>query len=379
VTVSPVDAARALFPVVREAAETTERGRRLPLPIVAALAEAGLFRLCVPRVLGGTETDPTALVLAIEEIARADGSAGWCTMIGATTGLLSGYLAEDAAREIFARDPNVVTGGVVAARGRAAVVDGGYRVTGRWPFASGCQHCAWLVGGCLVEDGGSAAPAARMMMFPATAVEIIDTWTVSGLCGSGSHDIAVSDLFVPVGRTTSLVADRPRQPGPLYQFPLFGLLALGIAAVTLGIARTAIDELVELAGGKTPTGGRRRLAERPAVQADVAQAEAELRAARAFLLNAIADAWNVASTRGTVDLGQRALLRLAATHATVHAAGVVDRMYNAGGGTSVYATSLLQRCFRDVHTATQHMMVGPPTWEFAGRLLLGIDTDTSTL
>ena len=218
-----------------------------------------------------------------------------------------------------------------------------------------------------------------MLLLPAGEVEILDTWTVAGLCGTGSHDMVVTDAFVPASRAVSLVTDPPRQPGPLYAFPLFGLLAVGIAAVALGLGRAAVDELTDLAGVKVPTGSRRRLAQRSAVQADVAQAEARLRSGRAFLLDAVGAAWTSACAGDAISLEQRALLRTAATHATREAAATVDLAYEAGGGTSVYATSPLQRHFRDVHVVTQHVMVAPATYELAGRVLLGIPTDTSML
>jgi len=375
VTAALVDAARALFPRIREAAEIGDRERRLPAELVTAFTDAGFFRACVPRTLGGEEADAATLLGMIEEIARADGSAGWCVMIGATTGLVAGYLPDDEARAVYG-DPSVVTGGVLAPRGTATPVAGGYRVSGRWPFASGCQHSAWLVGGCLVEGSG---PEPVTVIFPAADVEVVDTWTVSGLCGTGSHDIAVRDVFVPSARCFSLVRDRPRQSGPLYRFALFGLLAASIAAVTVGIARAAIETLVDLAGGKRPTGSRRMLAERAMVQAEVARAEATLRSARAFLFEAVGQAWHVASAGRDLGVRERAIMRLAATSATTGAAAAVDRAYDAGGGTSIYATSRLQRCFRDVHAATQHAMVAPATLELVGRLLLGLETDTAML
>jgi alkylation response protein AidB-like acyl-CoA dehydrogenase len=382
---SLIDEARALATGIRERAEQIERDRRLPAELVHAMAEAGLFRMCVPRQLGGLEVDVATLVRAIEEIAYADGSAGWCVMIGATSGVVSAYLAEDAARAIYATGPEVVTGGVFAPFGKAATVAGGFRVSGRWPFASGCEHCAWLMGGSLISTDGqprllaNGTPESRLMLFPATEAEVIDTWTVSGLRGTGSHDIAVHDLFVPASRSVSLSVDRPRQPGPLYAFPVFGLLALGIAGVALGVARSAIDELVRLASSKTPTGARKRLADRATTQVEVAQAEATLRSARSFLFETVAETWQAASSEGAISIQQRALLRLAATHATTSAARVVDLMYNAGGGTSIYSSSPLQRCFRDIHVVTQHMMVGPATYELTGRLLLGGDVDTAVL
>jgi indole-3-acetate monooxygenase len=380
---SPMAAAEALAERVRAGAEQIERDRRVPLDLVRSLAAGGIFRQCVARAYGGLESDVASLIRTIELLATADGSTGWVAMIGATSGLVSGYLAPEAAEEIYGRDPAVVTGGVFAPKGKAIAVPGGYRVTGRWAFASGCEHCAWLMGGCVVFDDGAprllrrGVPDSRMMLFPAGDVEILDTWSVSGLRGTGSHDVTVGDVFVPEGRTVSLATERPRERGPLFQFPVFGLLALGIAAVALGVARRAIDELVDLAGGKTPTGSQRRLAERAVVQSQVARAEAGLAAARVFLLAVAEEAWRAAARDGTLTTGDRMRLRLAATHATESAARAVDLVYEAGGGTSIYASSPLQRCFRDVHVVTQHAMVGSATWELTGRLLLGLATDTS--
>jgi alkylation response protein AidB-like acyl-CoA dehydrogenase len=380
----PLAAARALSAGIRDRAEHIERERRLPAELIHALAAAGLFRLCVPRTLGGGEVDVATMVHVIEEIATADGSVGWCVMIAATSGLVSGYLPEAVAREICG-SPHAIAGGVFAPHGKATALAGGYRVSGRWPFASGCEHCTWLMGGCIVLDDGqpqllpSGQPDSRMMLFPAADVQIIDTWTVSGLRGTGSHDIAVADLMVPRERSVSVLSDRPRETGPLYAFPPFGLLALGIAGVALGIARRAIDELGQLARAKTPTGSRRRLGDRAIIQLHVAEAEATLRAARAFLFEIVEQAWQAACGEGALSITDRALLRLAATHAAISAAKAVDLMYTAGGGTAVYATSPLQRQFRDIHVVTQHMMVAEPTYELAGRIFLGIDTDTSML
>jgi alkylation response protein AidB-like acyl-CoA dehydrogenase len=381
---SPLAAVTALAPAIRERADETERNRRVPPDLVGALAHAGAFRMCVPRALGGGEVDVATLLDVIETVARADGSTGWIVMIGATSGLISGYLDSDVARAIYG-PPDTITGGVFAPRGEAVAVEGGYRARGRWAFGSGSEHCAWLLGGCTVIDGGKprllgrGIPDSRMMLFPASDVRIVDTWTVSGLRGTGSHDLEVADVFVPAERAVSLVSDRPRADGPLFQFPVFGLLALGIAAVATGIARTAIDELVAIAGAKTPTGSKRLLGERPVIQMQVAQAEAALESSRAWLRATVAEAWDAARTSGAISVAQRAALRLAATEATIRAAKAVDLMYDAGGGTSIYATSPLQRCFRDVHVVTQHAMVAPSTYELTGRLLLGLDTDSAML
>lgn len=366
-----------LLPAVRAAAERAERERRLPPELARAMARAGVFRLGVPRAYGGREAPVSTLLAVLEAIAHADGAAGWCAMIGLTSAVVSAYLPEAEARAIWGAHPDVVTGGVFAPTGTGADDGTDWRVTGRWRFASGCQHCDWLMGGILVAVDGR--PQARLALFPATDARILDTWDTAGLRGTGSHDIAVDDLRVPMARTVSLVDDRPRVAGPLYAFPVFGLLALGIGAVALGIARRAYDELLALAGTKTPTGMRRPLAQRSAIQAEVAQATAELESARAWLCDTVSGAWNAALRGGPLDLATRARLRLAATHATASAAQVTDRMYRAGGGTAIYAESPLQRCFRDVHVVTQHMMVAQPTLELTGRVLLGVDADTSML
>lgn len=375
-------AAERLATLVGAVADESEERRRLAPAVVEALAEAGLFALCVPRSLGGGEADPLAMIAAVEEIARADGAAGWCLMIGATTGLIGGYLAEEGAREVFA-DPRVVTGGVLAPHGRAVAVEGGYRASGRWAFGSGCQHSAWLIAGCAVVDGdrprrhADGTPELVSLVFPAEDVVIHDTWNVAGLRGTGSHDFEVRDVFVPEARTLAAPSPQARESGPLYAFPLYGALALGIAAVALGIARAAIDELCALAVRKTPSASRRSLAERALVQADVAEAEALHGAARAFLRESVAVAYATAEQNQPLTIAERARLRLASTHAVRGAARAVGLMYEAGGGTSIYASSRLQRCFRDVHVVTQHTMIGRPTLEVYGRVRLGLDTDLS--
>ena len=374
-----------LLAAIAARADEIEAARRLPADLARQLADAGLFRLLLPAAYGGQEAHPIRMLDTIEAVARADGATGWCLMIGMTSALTAAYMPAATAREIYGANPRVITGGVFAPLGRAVPADGGYRVDGRWQWASGCQNCDWLMGGCVIlEDGKSrmlsnGMPDSRMMFFPANEVTIHDTWEASGLCGTGSHDIEVADRCVPSDRSVSIITDRPVEAGPLYAFPVFGLLALGIAGVALGIAGGAVQDLVELAAKKRPQASRRILAERASVQADVARAMALLRSARAFLGEAIDAAWTAAAAGGAVPLAQRADLRLAATNATRGAADAVDLMYDAAGGSAVFRRSPLQRRFRDVHVATQHMMVAPATLSQIGRLRLGLETDTATL
>ena len=379
-----LEAARALAPLLAAHSEEGERSRRLSRDVVEALVAGGFFRMLVPSSFGGAESDPATFVATVEELARRDAAAGWCIAACATSGMVAAYIDEGAAQEVFGAGASV-SGGVFAPRGTAHHASDTYVVTGRWAFASGIDHCDWLMGGCMViEDGtrkmlAEGRPDIRLALFPASEVEVIDTWNVSGLRGTGSHDMQVHEVRVPAERTTSLLTDKPIERGPLYAFPIFGLLALSIAGVALGIARAALDDLVELAGGKTPTLSSRRLADRHATQSAVGRSEAALRAARELLYAEIERGWAEARRHGEVSIAEKGSLRLAATHATAASAEVVDAAYALGGGTSIYETSPLQRHFRDVHAATQHMLVGPQTWELTGRLLLGLPTEDDQL
>jgi indole-3-acetate monooxygenase len=376
--VNTLEAARALSPRVRELAVEIEEGRRLPTELAEALRRTGWWRSCVPRSAGGVEVDLAGLLDVISELSAADASAGWCAMIGAMSGLTYAYLDQAVAKEIVSSDPSFCTGGVFAPTGRAVPATGGWTVNGRWSFASGVQHSTWLGLG-VVTEGNGAVPDIRGVLVPAGDAEVLDTWNVSGLRGTGSNDVVVTDVFVPQERVYELVGGSPKAEGPLYAFPVFGLLALGVASVALGAAGDAVDELVALATEKTPSGSRRRVADRGHAQMELAQARAELDAAQALVTSVVAASWSQADEGAPPDVRSRARLRLAATHATRSSARVVDRMYDLGGGSSIYASSRLQRHFRDVHAATQHMVISPATYELIGRVLLGVETDVSQL
>ena len=350
----------------------------MPDDLAGALAEAGVFRMLVPARHGGLEVHPRRFVDVLRTLARADGATGWVGMIGATTGSLAASVREDWAERIWGADPAVITCGVTAPLGRARRVADGFRVTGRWPFGSAARNARWICGGAMITDEAGEArtdaagnPEIVLMVLDAADVRCHDNWHVAGLCGTGSGDIEVEDAFVPDGRCAP-VGGRPRVDGPLYRFPLFGLLSLGVAAVSLGIGERAVEALVDLAGAKKPAGSRRTLAERAPVQADVARAEAGLRSARALIGATVDDAWAAAEAGAPLTTEHRADLRLAAVNATWSAVDAVDRCYHAAGGTAIYADSPLQRCLRDVHVTTQHVMVAPPVWELAGRVRLGL-------
>jgi indole-3-acetate monooxygenase len=365
-----------------------EARRSLPPDIADALAEAGFYSLLTPRACGGAQVHVATFFDVVERLARSDASAAWCSFISSTACVLAAYLPEAEAAAIFGR-PGLKAAGVFAPRGQARpeVLDGvaGYRVSGLWTWGSGAMNADVISGGCVVM-GGDDRPVQRAdgsamvmsVLFDRAQVRLLDNWDSVGLCGSGSGEFEVDAQFVPASRAASLF-DAPVAAGTLYRFPVFGLLAVGIAAVSSGIARHAIDSLLALAAHKVPQAGSRTLAERAAVQEAVARAEAQWRSARAFLMEAVHTAWDVAGRTGAIPLDQRRDLRLAATHLAHAAAAVVDRMYTLGGGHAVSGDSPLQRCLRDAHVATQHMMVSESTFELTGRLLLGLPTQTAML
>jgi len=374
-------AAEDVSALARERADETERERRLPDELVSSLRASGLFRAGAPTSLGAVQAPPAVTLRCAETVARGDASAGWCVSIAATSSLLAAYLPSDGAQEIFG-DADAVAAGVWAPRGLARPIDGGLRVSGRWAFCSGIKHSDYLFAGCVLETGAprdSGPPVLRVVAIPTAELEILDTWHTSGLRGTGSHDAVADDVFVPMRRTLSLLDEPPTVDAPLYRFPIFGFFALSIAAAALGNARGAIDDLVQLAAGKVGLGSSRTLAERPATQAAVAEAEASMRAARAFYYEAIDDAWRAAHLPETVPVELRAAVRLAATHAVRTAAEIARSMYDLGGGSAIYDDSPLQRRFRDAHTATAHFQVNPATWELTGRLLVGQPTQTAML
>jgi indole-3-acetate monooxygenase len=373
-----IRAARELAPTIEAARADIERERQLPRALVEAIGNAGLFALWLPKAFGGPELNLVDYIRVIEELARADGSAAWCATVAACYSRIAGYLQPEIAREIFGSGRTVVAG-TINPTGKAFVVHGGYRVTGRWAYGSGILHSTWTLGNCIAHDregprrASGGAPDIRLAIFPTSAVEVIDTWHVSGLRGTGSHDYRVADLFVGDDHSISCFDAKPLQPGTLYAMPMMTVLSVAIAAVPLGIARTAIDAAVELAQVKTPYRSSLLLRDMATFQATVGRAEALWGSARSFLLATVGDLWDEVSSGMAASMSQRASVRLACTQAAQSAAQAVDLMYNAGGGTSLYESSRLERCFRDVHACTQHIATSTDSYEVGGRVLLGLD------
>jgi len=379
-----LDHAVKLGPAIAARGSEIESLRATPPDIVDAIRPSHAFRQFVPVELGGPGVTAWQGLQVIEEYGYHDGSVGWNVAISCTTSLLASYLPREWAATIYG-DPNSITGGFAAPVGRARIVDGGLRVTGQWQWGSGTQHATWVGGGTLIVDD-DGKPIARddglavpFVFFDTGDIEFVDTWHVSGLAGTGSTDYRVDDAFVPEGRWAEIGKTSPQIDSPYSHFSFYGQLALGIASTAVGIARRSIDELITLAATKKPQGSGRLLRDRTPVQADVAIAEAKLRSAWLMVQDTVEQAWETAVNGQDATDEQRRLLRLAATHATQTAAEITELMYKAAGGAAVYSTSPLQRCFRDAFVATQHAMVAPRTFEVAGRMKLGLETNVRQL
>ncbi len=320
-------------------------------------------------------TGPDHLTM-IEELARADGSVGWTVMIGSAAPILLGGLPRPSFDAIYADGPDVIIGGTFNPTGEATPVDGGFRVTGQWAFASGCDHCHRFLAHCVVPDGRE--PPMRMMVLPRDDVEVKDTWSVSGLCGTGSHDFVVNDVFVPEELTFSIF-EPSSMPEPIHRIPELSISSMAIATVAVGIAQGGLDDLAALATGKVPMFSPGVLAANPLFQNQYADADARLRAARSLLRADAREAWDTAVAGAPFTPELRARIRSTAVFAVSSAASVVDTAYTAGGGSALYTSSPLQRRLRDVHAVTQHFAVKRDTLTLAGAVLAGQDVDTSFL
>src|SRR5271169_5509276 len=351
----PVARARNLAGMIAAAADTAERDRRIPAHLLDQLHEARLFRMLYPRSVGGDEIEPGAYVLAVGELAQADGSVGWCVSIANSIGLFAPYLGLDAARKVFG-DPRATCAWGPPNDSQAIAVPGGYRVTGRWDFASGCRHASWMgAHGTVVEPDGSlrlnnfGRPTIRTWLFPVEQATVLDNWNPIGLRGTASESYTVEDLFVPEEFTGTREDPTLRhERGVLYAFPQQTLYSVGIASVALGIARGMLDAFIELALRKTPRGAG-RLADNAVIQAEVARAEARLGAARCYLIDTVTEIYRRAVPSAPIDIPDRARARLAA----------------------IFPGSPFERRFRDIHTVSQQIQSRDAHYETVGQVLLG--------
>jgi alkylation response protein AidB-like acyl-CoA dehydrogenase len=369
-----LDGVRSLTPQIRTECVDLDSTGVVPASVIDALRHLGTFRLLAPRDIGGGEVDPLTFLRIVEETAYADGSVGWCVMIGGCYSTFAGLLPVDGGREIYG-DATTISAGAFRPSGQARRVDGGFHVRGRWSLGSGSSHANWFLGGCTVIDGDgpltavSGAPVFKEMFFPASQVTIIDTWDSTGLRGTASHDYSVSDIFVP-DRRAMWFSDSPTSDHPLYSMPVIGVFATYVAAVPLGIGRHAIDAFVTLARAKTPGSSTTLLAEKPVTQAVLGRAYALITAGRRSLIGTLEELWAGVRRGHRPTLGDHRSLWVAATHAAQSALDAIETLYAAGGASSVYATCPLDRCLRDARTAVQHIVLQEANFEHYGRELL---------
>jgi indole-3-acetate monooxygenase len=375
----PIARARDLGPAIEAAADEIERTQRIPEPLLSQLHAARLCRMLLPRSVDGDELEPWLYMRAIEEIARHDGSLGWNVFVANSSALIAPFLTPDAMRTIFADPRSVVAWGPPNAS-KAIAVPGGYRVTGRWDFASGCRQATWMGAHChVVEPDGAlrlnaaGKPTVRTLLYPAKQATLLNTWNVIGMRGTASDSYTLDDVFVP--EAFSSTREDPtlrREPGRLYAFTMQGLYAVGVAGVAFGIARAMLDAYEALATRKTPR-NLGRLADNAVVQSSVAQMEARLGAARAYLVETLSSIWASANATSVIDVPTRARVRLACAFAIQTAEAVADYAYKAAGTDAIFLGTAFERRFRDIHTLSQQIQSRTAHFESVGQILLGIE------
>lgn len=379
----PVVRARALVPLIEAAAPRIEADRALPSDLLAALHSARLFRTLLPRALGGDETTPETYARMMEVIARADASTAWCIGQASGCSMAAAYVAPEVARAIWGARDAALAWGTVGPDQVAQVVEGGYRVTGSWAFASGGRHATWFGGHCRVRerDGTLRAtpegtPQERTMFFPREAIRMTPNWRVMGLRGTGSDTYAVEDLFVPEAFATRRDRDDERHAhghGALYRFTTTHLYAAGFAAVALGAARGMLDAFIRLASEKTPLASTRMLRDSPVLQNGLAWAEGQWRAARAQLHLALREAQDHVATGATLTTEHKVSIRLATTFAIHQSKQVADFAWTEAGATAIFEDQPFERRFRDIHAVTQQVQGRRTHFETVGQHLMGLD------
>jgi len=374
----PVARARELGAEIAAAANEIERTRRIPEALLGRLHDSRLFRMLLPRSAGGEETEPAVYVAAIEELAQHDASIAWNVFVANSSALIAAYLEPAVNHAVFADPRSIVAWGPPNAS-RASAVNAGYRLTGKWDFASGCRQARWMGAHCHVLEADGALrlnrfgrPTVRTLLFPASDATLLDTWRTIGLCGTASDSYCVNDVFVSEAFSTTREDPTLRhERGPLYAFTMQGLYATGVAAVGFGIARAMLSEFIALASRKAPR-DLARLADNAVVQADVARAEARLGSARAYLIETLTTIYGHADDVAPIEVADRARVRLACTNAIQGAAEVVDFAYKGAGVDAIFPGSPFERRFRDMHTLSQQIQARGAHFESVGQILLGV-------
>jgi indole-3-acetate monooxygenase len=377
-TTSWTDRARALAPLVLEWREASEKERRLAPPLVVALREADIFRMSVPESAGGSALDEVTAMAVIEELSRQDGSVGWNAMVASNTAIMASALPAAALRDVYRAGPNTILAGGLLPKGAAVPVPGGFRLTGRWSMASGCHEADWLVGGCIVKgnDGprlrADGTPEMRGLVVPMKDCRVIDTWHTTGLRATGSHDCEVNDVIVPEHMSFAIVPASSSEPNSVAIADFAACAIPRVAAIALGIARDAIESFIALAKAKTPAVSTTTLAAQHTTHERVGRAEAMVRAGRIYLYETVKSLPFKPDWSAPLDDEQRAAMRLAGSYATQCAVDAVDLMFSAAGTSGFLTSSRLDRCFRDVHVTSQHIVVAQSNIEMVGSHLLGL-------
>ena len=382
--ISLLDAVQRIAPIIQENAAASEQDRRLSRLTVEAMEGAQLYRMCKPRSAGGLEIDPITALQVIEAVSRVHTAAAWNLQISVAGFSFAAWLSQEGALELL-EHPDAKMAGAFAPPGRAIPTDGGYIVTGRWPFGSGGHQADWFVAGSFIYDGGGDEPRKQdngrpiqlMAMFPAADLSIPDSWHTMGMRGTGSHDFAADGVFVPLHRTAAM-APLSKLPAACssaqFRLALWFPVAV-LAAPALGTARAAIDALLELGRKKTPNYTMAKVSERPVAQMQLARAEALVGAARAYLYEAVGDAWKTASEGEFLSQEEKIRIQLAASHAVHSAAEAVELVHATAGTTAIREEQPFERHFRDIHVITQHAFSSAARFESAGKLLFGQPTD----
>jgi alkylation response protein AidB-like acyl-CoA dehydrogenase len=382
-----LDRVRRVAPVIDGAADRIEQDRRLPPEVLDALHGEGLFRLLLPKRYGGSEVDPATFHLVISEVARHDASTAWCLCQGNGCAMAATYVTPEIAQEVWGNDPRAVL--AWGPPGKATAIDEGdhFRVTGKWSFASGMRHATWLGGHSVVADADgtprtdeAGKPVVRTMLIPSSQVEKKDIWHVMGLRGTASDAFSVNDLSVP--RAYTLMRGENQElfhETPLYIFPQTALYSIGFSGTAIGIARAMLESFKELAGEKTPLRMKGKLRENGLIQMEVGMGEARLNAARANVLSEVTDIWDEVQATGTLTVAQRMRIRLATTFGIHEAKAVADSVYDLAGATAIFASSVFERRFRDIHTVTQQVQGRKANIQSVGSFLLGNDPDMSVI
>ena len=375
----PAVRARAVAPIIEAAGPVMEANKALPPEVLEAMHGARLFRTLLPQAYGGDQTTPAAFYRMMEIVAAADGSTGWCLCQASGCSIASAYMAPDVAREIWGPANAVLAWGF--GNGVARVVPGGYRVSGTWAFASGNRHATWMGGHCrVIEADGSirknpdGSQHERSMLVPRQVPRFHDVWNVVGLRGTNSDTYTYDDVFVPEEYSVCRDSDAERRiEAPLYQFTTSHLYSAGFAGVSIGIARGLLDAFTELAKGKTAAATTKPMRDSEVVQNGIAQAEAKLRAARAWLIEVLEEAHDIAETTGRISMTERAMIRLATTSGIQRAKEVAEWAYHEAGASAIMLSGPFERRMRDIHASSQQVHGRSAHLEMCGQHFLGMN------